>query len=53
MEKLKLLDTTAYTVMVDNYLAMADPFIQQHFFDGSAIMFLIVCVLFPSIMSAG
>ena len=28
MEKLKLLDTSAYGVMVDQYLAMADPYIQ-------------------------
>ena len=53
MEKLKLLDTSAYGVMVDQYLAMADPYIQKHFFDGSAIFFIVFFMFFPGMMTAG
>tara|TARA_B110000285_G_scaffold215211_1_gene261364 strand:+ start:416 stop:577 length:162 start_codon:yes stop_codon:yes gene_type:complete len=53
MEKIKLLDTSAYGIMVDGYLEMADPFIKQHFFDGSAIFSLITLVFFPMLMTAG
>lgn len=53
MEKLKLLDTSAYGVMVDEYLVMADPYIQKHFFDGFAVFFIIFFVCYPGLMTAG
>lgn len=53
MEKIKLLDTSAYGVLVDKYLAMADPFIEKHFFDGAAIFFIVNFIMFPGLMTAG
>jgi hypothetical protein len=53
MEKIKLLDTSAYGVMLDTYLEMADPIIKEHFFDGSAIIAVITMVFFPMLMTSG
>lgn len=53
MEKFKLIDTSIYGVMVDQYLEMADPYIQEYFFNGAAIIFTFVGVMFPALMSFG
>ena len=53
MEKIELFDASPYTVMVDNYLDIVDPFIQNHFFDFLAINVLVFFCFFPGIMSMG
>jgi len=53
MEKVQLFDASAYVTIVDDYLAMADPIIQNHFFDGAALFAIVFFGFFPGIMSLG
>ena len=53
MEKVELFDASTYIVMVDTYLDMADPYIQNHFFDAATAFAIVFLGFFPMLMSMG
>jgi len=53
MAKIELFDASPYTAVVDGYLDMLDPFLQNHFFDGLVVSAIIFGGLLPGIMTAG
>ena len=53
MEKIQLFDASPYTSVVDGYLEMLDPILENHFFDFAAIFVIFFFGFIPGIMTAG
>jgi hypothetical protein len=48
-----LIDVAPYTVMIDEFLAMMDPFVSGYFWDALVGSFLVFGLILPSVITGG